>query len=218
MTAGISAYLRRTRKDDKSQYRDCDPELWEKLRDLVYRDARCTHCTELAGVLPDKTEYYNALLYYVPGMPRPMKQELRQHWLCEALKATAQAELVCVDPDNGITQETMMYREKGPKYVYLDDLRAIWERKQSLVIYHHLGMDKKAPEQMRRVVTRLQDGLEGNPDPIPLWFHRGTSRVFFVIPRPEHSPLIEDRVTRFLDNHWERKGHFERASLDPPAP
>ena len=30
-------YITRTLDDDRSEYRDCDPVLWEKLRDLVFR-------------------------------------------------------------------------------------------------------------------------------------------------------------------------------------
>ena len=39
-------YLKRTARDDKSEYISCDPMLWEKLRDLVFADARCIHCAE----------------------------------------------------------------------------------------------------------------------------------------------------------------------------
>ena len=35
------SYLRRTATDDKAEYRNCDVELWESLRELVFRDGRC---------------------------------------------------------------------------------------------------------------------------------------------------------------------------------
>ena len=50
-----TGYLMRTRREDKSEYRDCDPQLWESLRDLVLRDARCVHCFQQERVLPDGT-------------------------------------------------------------------------------------------------------------------------------------------------------------------
>ena len=209
---GHIGYLRRTRNDDKSKYRDCDPDLWEKLRDLVYRDARCVHCAELAGILPEGTSYYDAQLYYVPKMSPALRRELRQHWLGEALHATQDAQLVCVDPDNGIASDTKKYNAEGPKYVYIDDLRAIWERRQSLVIYHHLGRGD-TDEQIRKVTALLRDGLDTNPDPIPLWFHRGTARLFIVVPQPEHRELIKDRIRRLSCHCWVRNGHFEIVNL-----
>ena len=59
-----TTYLKRTAKDDKAGYRDCDPLLWEKLRDLVFRDARCVHCVQDAGIFPANTGYHDALLHF----------------------------------------------------------------------------------------------------------------------------------------------------------
>ena len=42
-------YLTRTPKYDRAIFRECDSELWEGLRDLVFREARCVHCVEGAG-------------------------------------------------------------------------------------------------------------------------------------------------------------------------
>ena len=121
------------------------------------------------------------------------KKEIRQFWVEQALRATDGAELVCVDPDNGIGDDAKMYTAKGPKFVYMDDLRAIWERGQSLVVYHHLGMIKGGAEVMvPAAAAKLVAGLEG-AEPIPLWFHGGTARVFFVVPNPESEHKETDK-------------------------
>ena len=207
-------YLRRTRTDDKSEYRNCDIDLWEKLRDLVYRDARCVHCAELAGLLPESTSYHSTQLTLIPGNTKKLKElriATRQHWLEEALQVTEGTDIVCLDPDNGIAPEVKMFRAGGTKYVYLSDLREFWGRGQSLVVYHHLGMDAKAPKQAKKVAALLRDGLEGNPNPIPLLFRRGSSRVFFVVPnpkQPETAATIRARVDRLLASCWNANGHF----------
>ena len=206
-------YLRRTRTDDKSEYRNCDTDLWEKLRDLVYRDARCVHCAELAGLLPEGTSYHSTQLSLIPGNTKKLKElriATREHWLAGALQATKDAEIVCLDPDNGIAPEAKMFRKGGTKHVYLSDLRTFWGRGQSLVVYHHMGMDEKALKQAKRVAALLRDGLEGNPDPKPLLFSRGSSRVFFVVPHPdsERRGDIEARVDRLLAGCWNANGHF----------
>ena len=191
------------------QFGECDQELWNKLGHLVGLDARCVHCAELANILPGCTSYYGAQLCYVPKMKPDKKAELRDHWFQEAFKTTCEADIVCLDPDNGIAKNnTRMCHQDGPKFVYMDDLRAFWKRKQSLVVYHHLDMlAGKAENKIKAVVAQLQGGLEG-AKPISLWFHRGTARVFFVIPQPEHKELIRERVDRFLKFGWEKHGHF----------
>ena len=120
------------------------------------------------------------------------------------------ADLVCVDPDNGIAPESRMYDPaKGAKFVYMDDLQALWDSGKSLVVYQHIDRSKPTPAQVERVVATRRGGLE-NAEPIPLVFHRGTARVFFVVPHPDHHELIDERVRRFLERGWEANGHFER--------
>lgn len=203
-----TAFLNRTPRDDKHEYRECDPCLWETLRDLVHReDARCVHCAQLAGIFPEKTEYYGTPLYYMPEMNPARRRELREFWFGQALQATQDAELVYVDPDTGIGRDALKYQAKGPKYTYVSDLQAIWERGQSLVVYHHLGMTKGGAEDMTRAAAaRIREGL--GTEPISLLFHPGGCRVFYVVPRPEHKGLIRERVDRFLKFGWEKHGHF----------
>ena len=208
---GYTSYLDLTRQNMKL-YGNCDPELWSKLGHLVGQDRRCVHCAEEARLLPDDTKFYDALLTYIPGMPKEKKAELRGFWFQYALRETRKADLVCVDPDNGIAPESRMYDPaRGAKFVYLDDLKAIWERKQSLVVYQHIDRSEPAPVQVERVVATLRGGLE-NAEPIPLVFHRGSARVFYVIPQPDHKETINERVRRFLERGWEANGHFERVS------
>ena len=202
-------YLVRTPKDDRQEYRDCDPDLWEKLRDLLLRDARCVHCAREMGILPEGTTFYDAQLHYLKGSTKTAKEArkaTREHWFQGALIATKGLDIVCVDPDNGIAPDKDMFLKDGPKHVYMSDLKALWERGQSLVIYHQLDHTAPTPEQVRLKANTLQDGLK-EAEPIPLLFHRGSARVFFVVPQPERKEIIKARISRMLDGAWGR--HFE---------
>ena len=204
-----TGYLRRTANDDRAEYRNCDPELWEGLRDLVYHNARCVHCAAQAGLLPDDTLYYDAALVYLPGSPPRLRQEMRAHWWRQALLKVILADLVFLDPDNGIGTDNLIHNiQKGTKYAYASDIADLWNRGQSLVVYHHLGREDN-DQQALALAQDLSDRLEGNPPVTPLIFSRGSSRVFLVIPRPEREDLVEDRVNNFLDGPWAR--HFRRA-------
>ena len=187
----------------------CDPALWDALRRMICDDRRCVRCVQGAGILPGDTCFYDALLTFLPGLPRTTKETIRGYWLKRALQATAKADLVCLDPDNGIRWDgSKMLNIDGPKYTYLDDLRAFWDRGQSLVVYHHLGMSVPAEAQAETVSSALVDGL--GVESIPLQFHRGTARIFFVLPQPAHRERIEARIQRMLDGPWSH--HFERVA------
>ena len=170
------SYLRRTAKEDRAEYRNPDTGLWEGLRDLVYRDGRCVHCIENARLLPGDTLYYSAQLAYFEAMRRPLKEQVRAAWLGRALRATQGASVVFFDPDNGIGREDRKFNKDGPKYCYVSELKAFWERNQSLVIYHHAAQGKTVERQALEISEVLE--REFGVEPIVLLFARGTSRLF----------------------------------------
>ena len=127
--------------------------------------------------------------------------------------------MTCLDPDNGVADESLKFRDKGTKYTYLSDLSDLWNRHQSLVVYHHMGRvdaDTQALDKGREIT----EALDGNPEVLPLIFNKGTLRVFFVVPRPEHAEAIRDRVGRLIAGPWGQ--HFRRPGEGPerarPAP
>jgi len=201
------SYLRRTSNNDRSEYRNCDVDLWEGLRDLVYRDGRCVHCAESANFLPGDTIYYSDQLHLFKAMPRDLMKQVRESWVKGALKAMSGVDISMFDPDNGIAPEEKKYTKDGAKYVYLSDLKLFWSERQSLVVYHHMAQGKTARAQTLEVADKLRAEFE--TEPVALLFSRGTSRVFFVIPQPdEKGAVIEDRIERMLATGWNR--HFEK--------
>ena len=203
----FTGYLQPTEANE--QYRACDRDLWTRLGCLIDTGARCTHCVQSARILPEDTAYHTALCQYWPGLPKPLREAVREHWLKNALSATKGAELVLLDPDNGIADEAKKYLAAGPRYTYPSDIRRFWDSGKSLVIYHHLGRSGgEADDQIRTFAEIVRDTV--GVEPIPLRFHRGTARVFLVVPQPYRRDLIESRITRFLEAGWKEHGHFSR--------
>ncbi len=197
-------YLMRTLCEDKAEYRDCDPELWERLRDLIVRDARCVHCVQEEGILPDDTLFHGTILEYQRGSNREIRRAARLLWWRGAMLATRGADLVFLDPDNGLGADARMYQADGPKFLYL---REVWAAGKSIVTYQHIHRIGGAEDQTRERVEAIHDTLEGS-DPIPLMFHRGTARVFMVMAQPHH-PEIRQRAARFAEGIWADNEHFE---------
>ena len=94
--------------------------------------------------------------------------------------------------------------------MFMDDLRKLYGCGQSLVIYHHLTRQDKAPEQIKRYAKRLQQYLELPDLPWSLWYHRGTARAYFIVPHERNRAVLESRLKSFLDSPWCKQGHFER--------
>ena len=174
-------YLRSpTAKDRKRS--ECDPELYLALRRLVRECNRNVFSVCMSGILPRDTVYHDRSLSYEPRESGDSRKLRRAEWLNSALAATAKADVVFVDPDNGIASEKVSaWRKNGPKYALLEDLRQFYVQGNSLVIYHHLGRLGTVEEQINCLAKRLQESLGLSHLPWSLWYHRGTGRGYFIV-------------------------------------
>ena len=193
--------------ENHATFRACDPPLYESLRQLVVANNRHVGGVRESGIFLSDTLYYENSLSFSPGEPRRSRQAVRNSWLEGSLEATADADMVFVDPDNGISETVDPLRKNGPKFAYMDDLRQFTVRGQSLVIYHHLGRRGKAPQQIEYWVKALQSNLNLLRLPWSLWYHRGTARAYFIVPQERHKSVLESRLASFLNGPWSR--HFE---------
>lgn len=196
-------YLTRTPRDDRHEFRDCDPELWEGLRDLVFRDARCIHCVEGSGLLPPETRFFGAMLDFPPHIRNQARHERRESWFRAGLAAVEGSSVVYLDPGTGIAGRQRMHHQDGPKFTYPDDLARIWNshREPSLIVYHHLGMERGGePQMVANIMARIREGVD--VEPIPLLFHPWGIRGFFVVPQDRHRHQLEARVGEFLAGPW----------------
>ena len=185
----------------------CDPELHDELRKLVTGNNRHIIAIRHSAILPEDTAYYEQTLSYQHAAPPTSRQVTRDTWFEGAKEATIEADLVFVDPDNGISKTVNPLQKNGPKFVTLNELSQFAERKQSLVIYHHLGRRESATQQIKNVAKSLQLQLNLPHLPWPLWYHRGTARAYFVIPQERHKATLGNRLTNLLNGPW--SAHFD---------
>ena len=204
-----TGYLNPTHSN-RTKFRACDPQLYDVLQSVVDTGNRNISAIQENRILPGDTVFHDSSLAYPRGMSRPTRQATREEWLADALQATANADLVFVDPDNGVSATADPLRKTGAKYVFLDDLSRFAQRGQSLVIYHHLSRQGTAEQQVKRVSDYLQFGLEFAELPIALRYRRGTARAYFLIAQPAHKLAIDKNLSSFLHSPWQQ--HFQLAS------
>ena len=198
-----------------SRYRACDPELYDAMRHLVETDRRYIAAVQRSRILPAETLYYEPSLSFPPRMPRSEREAARASWFEGALEATADADVIFVDPDNsvvfdpasGIPPSIDPLRKKGPKYAFVSDLRRFYERGQSLVVYHHLARWDTHIKQIEKVARGLKSSLGLPKLPIRLRYGRGSGRVYFIVPQKEHEVVLDRRVSNLLRSPW--NSHFD---------
>ena len=185
---------------DYPNLRECDPYLYDGLKHLIESGNRTVAEVVRSRILPNDTAYHKVLF----------SSNTRKKWFKDTLKETEGADVVFVDPDNGVASENTPLG--SAQHVLPYELERFFERGQSLVIYHHLTRQGKAPEQIDRLAKKLKEYLELPDLPWSLWYHRGTARAYFIVLQDSHRNTLESRLKSFLDSPWCAKPspHFQK--------
>ena len=164
--------------------RECDPWLYDSLQRLIKNPKPKVAEVENSRILPNDTRYHRDLFC----------SSMRTKWFKGALNETEGADVVFVDPDNGIASKNTPVG--SPKHVLPYELERFYERGQSLIIYHHLARTD-ARTLIKSLSKQLQEWLDPPHKPWALWYRRGTGRVYFVVPSERHIEALERWLQQF---------------------
>lgn len=215
----------------RDQFRDCDPVLYDALKDIVFGKGRCVTNVRKAGILGVGTKFHEKPLTHVHLRwkgPETERRRLswRESWfqrgldLVGASESTQQTNIVFVDPDNGLECRCEeRHRADGTKHVCFDELRELADRGHSIVVYHHLcrtqdGRGWSHAEQVRFWPERIATELGLDADNVRVaWWKPYAGRAFFIVPSQRDADLLA-RWDLFRESKWcrlvgEGYGHFE---------
>jgi len=186
--------------DDPAQYRLCDAPLFDFLQRIRRAEvarpgelAREVAMLDASGLLPDGTRFFRDCL--TPDGPHragstAAKERLarRTDLHLRAVERLQEAELVFVDPDNGIERKSRCHHKKGPKYVYLSELESFIDRGQSVLVYQHATRDKGGVELHAQKLMETLKTYFGDRIGIPYSLHFRPARFFVLLPvgKPGH--------------------------------
>jgi hypothetical protein len=180
----------------ENPYRHASPHIYDCLRKIVRNGDRRVSLVREEGILPAPTIFYEAPFDYMKGSLIRDRKRAREEWLLGALNETREAELVFFDPDNGLEVKSHTpYSKPGAKHIFDSELRAFWERNQSILVYQHLTRSGSVDEQARRGLARLRDLTDGSK----VWaisFHSYSVRLYFVVPIKKHASELRGRTRK----------------------
>ena len=181
-------------------YRACDPELWEEMRRRFNPAARAIEALE--PLLPPNTRFFGAP---VPSLPQ------RPAWLKEALANMQDSALVFCDPDNGLAIKEPC---RSLRHVAVSELRLLYGRGHSLVVYHTPNRSKPHDAQIEDTLERLPEAIPGLGPSWAARFRCGSSRVFFVLPQPTHARALDEAMVQMRSTAWIEHRRFELLRRD----
>jgi len=194
----------------KPEYAVPDSDLYLALGKIVERGQRSVRAVEKAGLLPKDSIFFRRRIA-VPNdlvVDRRKRAAARIAWLREAVRSSSDAELVFLDPDNGIeTASIQRHSPKSGKYVYWEELTPFWERRQSLLVYHHLNRTASVARQSELLRAQFEERF---PDAGLLryfLFRKGSCRHFWLISQKRHAACFGAAIDALLRSHW--REYFE---------
>lgn len=184
------SYLNDESKDSK-KYAVCFPDLYDKLKGIV-NGRRSIKEIENCLILPKETVFYSKPLPYSSVNPREREEE-RKNWFRESLSQLKSADIIFLDPDNGIQADKVRKTQiKAIKYVFKDEIKQYYELDKSLLIYNH--RDRKPKLEYDRKITYLL-GQINSPNGIKvLRFKRVSVRDFIFLMQKDHQDLIDQTI------------------------
>jgi hypothetical protein len=114
-----------------------DPEMWQRydhqlfagLSSLLRSGLPSVPMIERVQLLP-RASYFSKLI--------PDRRHEREIWFSDLLAKAQNADLVFLDPDNGIEVESMpIGRKNSSKYVAWSEIKDLWHSDCSILIYQH---------------------------------------------------------------------------------
>jgi hypothetical protein len=190
----------------QERLRSCDTKLYDTLRQLlvdaegkVVAERRLIATIEDGGVLPDATLFFSETFTDEEGTSR-------SEWLGRALKTTAEADVIFLDPDNGIQGRSS--RTMGPKHALWSEIEAFAGRGQTVVVYHHLNRSAPHQEQINLLRRQFDEHMPNDFETFHTVFRRGTRRAYFVAADPSRRDVVVSRLCEMLSGEWAKRGHF----------
>ena len=190
--------------------RKYDPELFDVLREMNdHKDKNVGHFAE-RELIPDAI-YFDNIVRPLPSestMSMTEKRLAREHWHQQALAGCCGAELVFMDPDNGLRPGSPTARKDAQKFVYASEVYSYYNRGQDVVYYCHKGRRTKTQWEKAKCVMQ-----ELCPDAamLGITYRRGTQRSYIFVLHPEKEEVYRGLLNTFLETAW--KECFKEESI-----
>ena len=187
-------------------FKDCDNELLFALSDIISGGLRSVNILESKSLLPNAI-YMNTIMY----PPSDTTYLPRIEWHTDALKKLSGADIVFLDPDNGLLVKSVsLYSLKSNKYITKDEIIDYYKSGKSVIFYNHRSREAEAKYLNRFHDLIICPDLRG-AEFAGLKFSRGTIRDYIFIMQPYHSVSINYAVKQLLESNWSR--HFQKLNF-----
>ena len=181
-------------KDDLRWYA---PKVFDELKKIVDIQDKSVKNIEDSGIVPGAV-FYSDLLD-PSGTPSDRKQK-RYAWFCKSVSELEGAELIYMDPDNGLLEDNDPGKRGAEKYVLPDEVEQYYRAGHNVVYYCHKGRRKIGDwfDYKSFMCEVLPDAK-----PFVVTYHKGTQRSYIFLVHPEYFIKYNKIINSFLSK-WRK--------------
>ena len=181
--------------DIPEELKKCDPALAKRLAKIADDEAhRSIAALECAKLVPDAVYYHE-----------PISVARRNEWHQKAVQTLSGADLIILDPDNGLLVDSVTKGSaKSVKYAFYDEVAGYIENSKSVVIYNH-RCRKKEEQYFADIENKLREALKDIKycDIQAITFFKRSVRDYFVVSvTKEHSKRIRAAIKEMTGGAW----------------
>jgi hypothetical protein len=184
-------YLKDTFKG-KTSYIQCFPGLYNKLKCIVQNNNRTLSEIEKCHILPENSIFYSKALPY-SASDFKIRELKRIDWFKDSLKHLENADIIFVDPDNGIEcASTKKTKSNAIKYVFKDEIKDYYLKGKSVVIYNHRNHDSIS--KYNNKILDIEHFFQDDYLIRVLRFYKISVRDYIFLIQPSHESIINSTI------------------------
>lgn len=177
--------------------RHYQPEIFDCLSDIAFDTAKTVQDVENSGILCGAS-FYSALLKPV-GKPAE-RVEIRKEWFRDSVSALANADLIFMDPDNGLLETGDASKPGAEKYILPEEVEEYFRSGKNVVYYCHKG--RRSLGAWDSYVNLMFDRIP-EAQPAVLTYHKGSQRSYIFLIHKESFKQYRGLIDKYR-SRWER--------------
>lgn len=182
------------------KYNGCDDSLRDSLKSIL-NGKRSVLALENKYLIPRALYYHEVLL-------PPSRTFSRRDWHIKALEVLGDAEIVFLDPDNGlIVKSVSAGSAKSNKYIMPSEIVDYFAAGKSVIFYNHRSREQESV-YLQRFNWMNEDSILKNAVITGVSFKRGTVRDYILVLQPSHASKVIESVDNMLQSPW--RNHFKK--------
>ena len=182
--------------DDESMRCRC-PEVFDVLKGIANKHEKTVGDIQRSGIIKDAL-YFDELLK-TSGKPREREIQ-RNQWFSRSMDALAGAELIFMDPDNGLLESNDASKTGREKYVLPDEVASYFNKGHDVVYYCHKG--RRTHKEWLDYKSIMFD-IVPSAKPAILTYHKGSQRSYVFLIHEESFVRYRKIIDRF-ERRWGR--------------